>query len=219
MLTTSRKKSTVDDTFEYTDAINPNPKGELRPVMGKNVSPLLELTTELRVPTLLQNVRPSVPIESKPKVPVNTFPEGEFILVQLPPIIPLVPLEEIQDEGVEDMDVAKGKAEEGSSSSSVEPTDSEFRKSLFENAKQTLPGCGPGQVGQLVEYNTGEVQLVIGDIAFDVRPGVQTSFFEQVACIHTEGGGEGEARQGSITLVGELCGRTVVVPNSSILDA
>ncbi|PON53135.1 DNA-directed RNA polymerase III subunit RPC [Trema orientale] len=125
---------------------------------------------------------------------LNENAEGNMFCFQLPPILPLVKRSAS----------IKGKEKIGSSTSSQNPSASSKGHKLEE-----LP---EGHVGKMLVYKSGAVKLKLGDILYDVSPGTDFVFAQDVVAINTA--------EKQCCLLGELPKRAVISPDvSSLLDS
>lgn len=104
--------------------------------------------------------------------------EGEQFLLQLPFVLPLA-RDRNQDMGELERDV-RGLS---------------------------LSDLPPGKMGQMIVYDNGEAELVIGGVVFDLIPGAPCNFRQDVAMISTSQG------EGELVMMGDVKHTVLAVPN------
>ncbi|KAJ3051155.1 hypothetical protein HK097_007867 [Rhizophlyctis rosea] len=135
--------------------------------------------------------------------PVTSFPEetgtDELYFFQFPAVLPQM---ENPNNNVMEIDDGPGQASEsGANGTGVVKADPDA-------APKTSTGP-EGKVGKLVFYKSGKCKLKIGDIYFDIAPGSESNFLQNVASIDTAGG--------KIHLLGNLTKRFVCTPDIEML--
>lgn len=95
---------------------------------------------------------------------------------------------------------------------SLLPRDESFMDEFAIDFKPTLPTTPQGRLGSLVVYKSGRVKLRIGDVLYDVTPGMPLNFLQEVAVIEPE--------EQKFYSLGEINQRMVVSANiDSLLSA
>uniref|UniRef100_A0A0D9W4B8 RNA polymerase III subunit C4 n=1 Tax=Leersia perrieri TaxID=77586 RepID=A0A0D9W4B8_9ORYZ len=129
--------------------------------------------------------------------------EPQLLFFQMPASLPLPK----QPDSVANTDRGTEGAEPASTSSKVmHPT----RPSTLLCSKLTeLPG---GFMGKILVYKSGKVKMKIGDTLFDVSPGSNCMFVQEVAAINT--------REKHCCTLGEISKRAIVTPDvEHLLDS
>jgi hypothetical protein len=104
------------------------------------------------------------------------------------------------------------EASETPSEVSLLPRDESFMDEFAIDFKPTLPTTPQGRLGSLVVYKSGRVKLRIGDVLYDVTPGMPLNFLQEVAVVEPE--------EQKFYSLGEINQRMVVSANiDSLLSA
>ncbi|GLT81144.1 hypothetical protein SLA2020_525470 [Shorea laevis] len=120
--------------------------------------------------------------------------EPTMFFIQLPLTVPMVKKSE---------SVEEHKVDGSSKPAAREPT---------KGKPSGLDELPPGLMGKMLVYKSGAVKLKLGDTLFDVSPGLNSVFAQDVAAINTT--------EGHCCVVGELNKRVVLTPDvDSILDS
>ncbi|CAM0954826.1 unnamed protein product [Alopecurus aequalis] len=123
----------------------------------------------------------------------------QLLFFQLPSSLPLPKQTQSVEEPTEE------NAEAANASSNV--TREQRRPSSLAGSKiKDLPG---GLMGKLLVYKSGKVKMRIGDALFDVSPGSNCMFVQEVAAINT--------REKHCCTLGEISKRAVVTPDVEYL--
>ncbi|KAI9319646.1 RNA polymerase III RPC4-domain-containing protein [Dichotomocladium elegans] len=136
--------------------------------------------------------------------------DGELLFFQLPTIIPRLEAEK-EDEEMENI-----KRENSDPSDKAKELPPAVKKAALEEAMQnlSLKDIPEGQIGSLIVYKSGKIKLKMGDVLFDVRQGMQSSFLENVMMVDTES----EDQKKMIDL-GHLTQKFVCMPDMDALLA
>ncbi len=104
------------------------------------------------------------------------------------------------------------EASETPSEVSLLPRDESFMDEFAIDFTPTLPSTPQGRLGSLVVYKSGRVKLRIGDVLYDVTPGMPLNFLQEVAVV--------EPDEQKFYSLGEINQRMVVSANiDSLLSA
>lgn len=169
--------------------------------------PMKEIESKLFIdnPTIIADDAPKLLPRTHPARVADVFKnvmDSKLVLFQIPDSLPGNP---------PSVDDAPHKSD--ASMSSVEGTTKKNKVKDY----CSLEDYPEGPVGKLQVYKSGRCRLILGDIAFDMRMGTPSSFYEELVSIRLPPEGSAEDAKGHLSILGQIKDKVVCVPDMTSL--